>query len=145
MIKYHDALLPHSQCLKTETKKVLKKALQFYKNETFKVFFNQCAIGFLCCCAAGLIDGCFVAGGCSVDYNGPGCDESVDGEVVRAVLWPGCVVARPIPGMPKATTLQWLLDIDYKGWAPRCLLDWTVPFAQVIKNFLFLKQNLNKP
>ena len=82
--------------------------------------------------AAGLIDGCFVAGGCSVDYNGPGCDESADGEVVRAVLWPGCVVARPIPGRPKATTLQWLLDIDYKGWAPRCLLDWTVPFAQVV-------------
>ena len=74
-----------------------------------------------------------------VDYNGPGCDESVDGEVVRAVLWPGCVVARPIPGMPKATTLQWLLDIDYKGWAPRCLLDWTVPFAQVIQNFLLNK------
>ena len=90
------------------------------------------SIGFFCVDAAGLIDGCFVAGGCSVDYNGPGCDESADGEVVRAVLWPGCVVARPIPGRPKATTLQWLLDIDYKGWAPRCLLDWTVPFAQVV-------------
>ena len=24
----------------------------------------------------GLIDGCFVAGGCSIDYNGPGCDEA---------------------------------------------------------------------
>ena len=54
----------------------------------------------------GLIDGCFVAGGCSVDYNGPGCDESIDGEMVRASLWPGCVVARPIPGMPKDSALN---------------------------------------
>ena len=26
--------------------------------------------------------------------------------LVRALLWPGCIVARPIPGMPKATILQ---------------------------------------
>ena len=70
-----------------------------------------------------------MAGGCSVDYNGPGCDAG--DEMVRALLWPGCIVARPIPGMPKATTLQWLLDIDYKGWASRCALDLALPFAQV--------------
>ena len=85
----------------------------------------------------GLIDGCFVAGGCSVDYNaasGPGGDGdggSSDSEMVRALLWPGCIVARPIPGMPKATILQWLLDIDYGGWVPRCVLDFVLPFSQV--------------
>ena len=94
----------------------------------------------------GLIDGCFVAGGCSVDYNaaseaGPGGWEAAaspdsDGsgggsEMVRALLWPGCVVARPVPGMPKATILQWLLDIDYGGWVPRCVLDFVLPFSQV--------------
>lgn len=88
----------------------------------------------------GLIDGCFVAGGCSVDYNGPGCDELAGDEMVRASLWPGCIVARPIPGMPKATTLQWLLDIDYKGWAPRCALDIALPFAQVRYNNIHFAQ-----
>lgn len=78
----------------------------------------------------GLIDGCFVAGGCSVDYNGPGCDEAA-GEMVRAFLWPSCIVARPIAGIEKATTLQWILDVDFKGWVPRCILDTILPFSQV--------------
>jgi hypothetical protein len=77
----------------------------------------------------GLIDGCFVAGGCSVDYNGPGCDED---EMVRAFFWPGCMVARPIPGIPNASTFQWMLDCDYGGWVPRIMLDWALPFAQVL-------------
>lgn len=33
----------------------------------------------------GLIDGCFVAGGCSIDYNGPGCDEAPDVQTLRIV------------------------------------------------------------
>lgn len=71
-----------------------------------------------------------MAGGCSVDYNGPGCDEAA-GEMVRAFLWPSCIVARPIPGIHKATTLQWILDVDFKGWVPRCVLDTILPFSQV--------------
>ena len=75
-----------------------------------------------------------MAGGCSIDYNGPGCDElAATDEMVRAKVWPGCIVARPIPGMPNATTFQWLLDIDYKGWVPRLILDMALPFVQVTK------------
>ena len=33
----------------------------------------------------GLIDGCFVAGGCSVDYNGPGCDSEEPSEEMGSV------------------------------------------------------------
>ena len=43
----------------------------------------------------GLIDGCFVAGGCSVDYNGPGCDSeepSTDGEMGRVFLLSGIFI-----------------------------------------------------
>ena len=50
---------------------------------------------------------------------------------VRGWCFPGCMVVRPIPGQPDACTFQWLLELDYGGWVPSCLVNLFLPFAQV--------------
>ncbi len=76
----------------------------------------------------GSIDGCFVAGSGSVIY--PLLPEEDD--LVRGWCFPGCMVVRPIPGQPDTSTFQWLLELDYGGWVPACLVNLFLPFAQVI-------------
>ena len=80
----------------------------------------------------GLIDGCFVAGGCSLDF--PGLNDDKDEEiVVRAHHYPGCIVVRPIPGGSKRVcTVQWLLESDYGGWVPSCVVNRALPFSQIM-------------
>jgi len=43
----------------------------------------------------------------------------------------GCMVVRPIPGQPDACSFQWLLELDYGGWVPSCMVNLFLPFAQV--------------
>lgn len=76
----------------------------------------------------GMMDNCFVAGGCSVDY--PALPQ--EGDLVRAWNYPGCMVVRPIPGQTDVCLFQWLLDCDYGGWMPRSLFEFVVPFSQVM-------------
>ncbi|TRY67636.1 hypothetical protein TCAL_11477 [Tigriopus californicus] len=76
----------------------------------------------------GMMDNCFVAGGCSVDY--PALPQ--EGDLVRAWNYPGCMVVRPIPGQADVCLFQWLLDCDYGGWMPQSLFEFVVPFSQVM-------------
>jgi hypothetical protein len=41
------------------------------------------------------------------------------------------MVVRPVPGQPDTSTFQWLLELDYGGWVPACLVNLFLPFAQV--------------
>jgi hypothetical protein len=51
------------------------------------------------------------------------------------------MVVRPVPGQPDTSTFQWLLELDYGGWVPACLVNLFLPFAQVKQvSFLCLDQ-----
>ena len=42
---------------------------------------------------------------------------------VRGENRPGCFLIRPDPGDAGASTFQWLLDTDLKGWIPQTIID----------------------
>ena len=79
-----------------------------------------------------MLDNCFVAGGCSVDF--PSLPPEPD--LVRAWSYPGCMVLRPIPGRVGVSMFQWVVDCHYGGWVPQCLFDLALPFAQVRASIL---------
>ena len=85
----------------------------------------------------GIIDGCFVAGGCSLDIPGYEAKDGLE-ILVRAFHYPGCIVVRPIPGGAKdVCTVQWLLECDYGGLVPNLLVNSILPLGQVLCNILY--------
>ncbi|PSN51009.1 hypothetical protein C0J52_07443 [Blattella germanica] len=60
-------------------------------------------------------DGCFWSGGASVVHpDAPSSDKHVRGE-----NGPGCMVARPIPGVADRCIFQWVINTRLNGWLPQ--------------------------
>lgn len=86
-----------------------------------------------------------------VFYNSKdSCDINNAENHFRAENGPNCIVFGTVDGFPDRCSLQWLLDVDLKGWIPKYVLEQALinvitDFLASIKTYSVALRNMDAP